>query len=118
MPVADLERAIRRGVLGLVKVFRRNNITIRGFLKLYPGRFTLRNGVVTVKNVAPPAPDIPPPPVEPAPLPVDPLPGTLEFQQLSIAERARIVDRRRDERQATRRQALNSRLRGMPATHG
>lgn len=110
-------------MLGLFKVFRRNNITIRGFFKLYPDRFSVRNGVVTVKSVAPLAPDIPPPIVEPVPLlvdppPVDPLPGTPEFQELSIGERARIVDRRREERQAARRQALKSRLRGMPTTYG
>ena len=32
MAVSDLERAIRKGLLGLlIKVFKRNDITIRGF---------------------------------------------------------------------------------------
>ena len=31
-------------------MFRRNNITIRGFLRLYPERFKTRNGYVTVKD--------------------------------------------------------------------
>ena len=60
MLVADLERQIRRGLLGLLKVFRRNNITIRGFLKLYTELFTTRNGYVTLKTTAPtstPAPE-------------------------------------------------------------
>jgi hypothetical protein len=39
MAVPDLERQIRRGLLGLLKVFRRNNITIRGFLRMYNDRF-------------------------------------------------------------------------------
>ena len=50
MLVTDLEREIRRGLLGLLKVFRRNNITIREFLKLYPELFTTRNGYVTLKT--------------------------------------------------------------------
>ena len=33
MEVSVLEREIRRGLLGLLKVFRRNRITIKGFLK-------------------------------------------------------------------------------------
>ena len=56
MLVTDLERQIRRGLLGLLKVFRRNNITIRGFLRLYSDRFTTRSGYVTVKDVAAPTP--------------------------------------------------------------
>ena len=50
MLVTNLERHIRRGLLGLLKVFRRNNITIRGFLRLYSDRFTTRSGYVTVKD--------------------------------------------------------------------
>ena len=50
MLVTDLERQIRRGLLGLLKVFRRNNITIRGFLRMYNDRFTTRSGYVTVKD--------------------------------------------------------------------
>ena len=114
MPVSDLERAIRRGLLGLLKVFRRNNITIRGFLRLYKERFTVRNGVVTVKNVAPPAPA--PTPVAPA-APA-PIPGSAEFLKLSMEEQIKIVDARRDARQAARRQTNASRLRAMPAVYG
>ena len=51
--VADLERQIRRGLLGLLKVFRRNNITIRGILKMYRELFTSRDGYVTLKNIEP-----------------------------------------------------------------
>ena len=65
MQVSDLERQIRRGLLGLLKVFRRNSITIRGFLKLYSDRFTTRGGVVTVKDVVEIAPTVMIPPEEP-----------------------------------------------------
>ena len=116
MPVSDLERAIRRGLLGLLKVVRRNNITTQGFLKLYKERFTVRNGVVTVKNVAPPAPDVPSP-VETAAPPVDPLPGTPEFEQLSISEKIRITDARNAARQAARRTARVARVRAMPTVY-
>ena len=50
MQVTDLERQIRGGLLGLARVFRRNSITIRGFLKLYNERFTVRSGTITVKD--------------------------------------------------------------------
>ena len=56
MAVVDLERQIRRGLLDLLKVFRRNNITIRGFLRLYNDRFTTRSGYVTVKDAVAVAP--------------------------------------------------------------
>ena len=53
--VSDLERQVRRGLLGLLKLFRRNRITVRGFLKMYTEIFTTRSGYVTVKDsVLPP----------------------------------------------------------------
>ena len=36
MQVSDLERQIRRGLLGLQKVFRRNSLSIRGFPATVP----------------------------------------------------------------------------------
>ena len=59
--IVDLERQIRRGLLGLLKVFRRNNITIRGFLRMYD-QFTTRSGYVTVKDAVAPTPTSTPAP--------------------------------------------------------
>ena len=81
MAVVDLERQIRRGLLGPMKVFRKNDTTFRGFLKLYPERFTTRSGYVTIKDAvaegppSPVEPATPAPPAPPAP-PPDLLPET------------------------------------------
>ena len=107
--MADLERQIRRGLLALLKVFRRNNITIRGFIKLYPERFSVRGGMITVKDAAPLVEAVAPP--------ADPVLGTLAFQALSIEERARIVDARRDAKQAVRKKTHLDRLRGIHAVY-
>ena len=69
MAVSDLERAIRRGLLGLLEVFRRNNIIIRFVLELCKERFAMRDGVVTVKDAAPPPAPTPAPCLLPVPLP-------------------------------------------------
>ena len=92
----------------MLKVFRRNNITIRGFIKLYPERFSVRGGMITVKDVVPPAE---------AAAPSDPVPGNPAFQALSIEERARIVDARRDAKQAARKKTHIDRLRGIHAVY-
>ena len=45
MEITELERKIRRGLLGgLGRLFKRNRITLRGFLHLYPEIFTTRSG--------------------------------------------------------------------------
>ena len=108
MAVNDLERQIRKGL-------RRNNITVRGFLKLYPERFAMRGGVVTVKDAVAPAAPAPTPVAPAAPAPI---PGSAEFLKLSMEEQIKIVDARRDARQAARRQTNASRLRAMPAVYG
>ena len=69
MQVTDLERQIRRGLLGLLKVFRRNNITIRGFLRLYPERFINRRGIVSAKEIVDVPMEVPAPVEVPAELP-------------------------------------------------
>ena len=110
MEISVLEKQVRRGLLGLAKLFRRNRITVRGFLRLYPAIFTSRSGFVTVKN-ATAVPD-------PAPVPkqtTDPIPGSAEFNALPIPERMRITDARSAARQAARKEALRIRGLGMKA---
>ena len=97
MEVTLLERQIRRGLLGLMKIFRRNNITIRGFLRLYPERFITRRGYVTVKEAV----DDPPAETPPAELPLE--------------ERIRIADERQAARTAARAQTAKDRLKGLSA---
>ena len=107
MLATDLERQIRRGGLGLLRVFRRNSITIRGFLRLYSERFTIRSGYVTVKDsVQPgtPAPSTPDPPAPPAEVP--------------LAEQIRMADERAAARKAARKQSAKERLRGMSVAYG
>ena len=102
MLVTDLERQIRRGLLGLLKVFRRNNITIRGFLRLYPERFTTRSGYVTVKDA-----------VESAPTSTStPAPA------MSLAEQIALSDARNAMLKASRKEIAKERLRGVAATYG
>ena len=116
MQVTDLERQIRRGLLGLLEIFRRNNIGIRGFLRLYLERFTTRSGYVTVRNATAPI-DTPAPPDAPAPS-LGPIPGTPEFQALSISEQLRITDARTVARTASRRAAKLLRVRGLSKVYG
>ena len=103
MEVSVLEGQIRRGLLGLAKLFRRNRITVRGFLRLYPAIFTSRSGFVTVKNVTAAVPK----------QTADPLPGSDEFNALPLPERIRITDARSTARQADRKEALRLRGQGM-----
>ena len=95
MLVTDLERQIRRGLLGLLKVCRRNSITIRGFLRLYPERFQTRSGYVSVKDS-----------VEPAPTPT-PAPET------SLAEQIALSDARNAMLKEARIQASKERFKGL-----
>ena len=116
MAVTELERQIRRGLLGLLKLFRRNRITVRGFLKMYPERFITRSGYVSVKDsmaLDAPAPDAP---ALDAPA-LDPLPGTPEFQALSLPERLRITDARTAARAAARRATAQTRLSGLSSVY-
>ena len=113
MAASDLKRAIRRGVLGLLKVFRRNSITIRGFLKLYKERFATRAGFVTVKDAA----LAPVPAPEPASA-VDPAPGLADFQKLSMVEQIRIADTRTAARKLAKKTARAQRLRNVQRIHG
>ncbi len=87
MTLVEFEKAIRGGdAENLIKLLRRNNITIRGFLKIFPELFIVRNGTVKLRTQAaaepeqaapepepaapPPAPPPPPPPDTRSPLQV------------------------------------------------
>jgi hypothetical protein len=68
MNFTNFEKAIRAGdAEGLIKVLRRNAITIRNFLRIYPDKFTVRNGIVKLKIQADvqepevPEPEVPEP---------------------------------------------------------
>ncbi len=71
MTLVAFDSAIRAGdAEGLIKLLRRNNITIRGFLRIYPELFVVRNGIVKLKaQAAAPEPAAPEPeaPEPPAP---------------------------------------------------
>ena len=99
MLVTDLERQIRRGLLGLLKVFRRNNITIRGFLRLYPERFQTRSGYVSVKDA-----------VEPTPTPPS-------APEMSFAEQIAQSDARNALRKEARKLASKERLKGLSSVY-
>ena len=110
MLVSLLERQIRRGLLGLLKVFLRNDITIKGFLKLYSERFTVRSGSATVKNVV--TPNVPPT-VTP-----DPVPGSVAFMKLPMQEQIRIVDARSAARKQARAAEGADRLKNVSKVYG
>ena len=86
MLVTDLERQIRRGLLGLLKVLRRSRLTIRGFLKMYNDRFKTRGGYVTLNTATD----------TPAPVP--------------LAEQIRHSDERNEMLKAAMKETAKSRL--------
>ena len=94
--MSELERQIRRGLLGLLKVFRRNRITVRGFLKMYTERFTTRNGYATVEDTS----DTPTPTVTPAP-------------EVPLADRIAQSDARNAMLKATRKETAKERLKSL-----
>ena len=108
MELSVLEGQIRRGLLGLAKLFRRNRITVRGFLRLYRAIFTTRSGFVTVKNVTTVVPE----------KITDPLPGSEEFNALPLTERIRITDARNMARQADRKNRERRRGGGAKLVYG
>ena len=93
----------------MLKVFRRNRITIKGFLKLYKERFTMRNGTVTVKNATDTLT------MTPAP---DPDPGSADFQKLAMSEQIRIVDARTAARKQTRLAESAKRVKDVSKVYG
>lgn len=117
--VNDVERQIRKGLLGLQKVFKRNNITVRGFIKLYKEVFTMNGGIVTVRNG--PACPAPAPnssvtsTSNPAP---QPLLGTTEFNALPIEERSLISGIRNYERKRVRQETSRAKVGGVGAVYG
>ena len=97
MTLVAFESGIRGGdAENLIKLLRRNSITIRGFLRIYPELFVVRNGVVKLKTQAaesapepaPPPPAAPPPP--PAALDIRAL-LQVELQKQRDAEAARMA---------------------------
>ena len=77
MTLVAFESAIRGGdAENVIKLLRRNNITIRGFLRIYLELFVVRNGLVKLKTQAaaaePAAPEPPPAAPEPPPAPAPP----------------------------------------------
>ncbi len=100
MSLVQFERLIRQGQgEGLIKVLRRNNMTIRGFLKLYPELFTVRLGVVKLKGQ--PAPPEPPPPEPPAPPPPPAAPARRRLTVIGDdAANSRVADALRKQKNA------------------
>ena len=93
-----LEGEVRRGGLdGLRAVLRRNNITLKGLLRLFRDMFRVRSGIVSVKEAV----DAPAPPVE-----------------VPLEEQIRLADERAAARKATRKETAKERLRGLSVAHG
>ena len=85
----------------LYKNLRKNNITIKGFLKLYSDIFKVSRGLVTLRLAQA---DPPPEPVQ------DPEPDTEAFRALPLAERLRITDARAAARREERAMVNRARL--------
>ena len=92
MQVTDLERQIRRGLLGLLEVFRRHRMSVRGFLRMYPQRFITRSGYVSVKDSVLP-PEVP------------------------LEEQIRMADERAVAKKEARKQASKERLKGLSSVY-
>jgi hypothetical protein len=109
----SLERTLRRGgVDDLYKTMRKNNITIKGFLKLYSDIFKVNRGLVTLRLAQPDAPPQPEPAVR-----EDPEPDTEAFRALPLAERLRITDARAAARREARARVNRERLGGLPSAY-
>jgi hypothetical protein len=105
----SLERTLRRGgVDDLYKTMRKNNITIKGFLKLYSDIFKVSRGLVTLRLAQA---DPPPEPVQ------DPEPDTEAFRALPLAERLRITDARAAARREERARVNRARLGGLSSAY-
>ena len=87
---------MRRGGLdGLRAVLRRNNITMKGFLRLFRDMFQVRNGIVSIKEaVDTPVPEVP------------------------LEEQIRQADERAATKKAARKQSASERLRGLSRAYG
>ena len=121
MPTPQLETHVRQGGLdGLRAVLKKNSITVRGFLRLYPETFTTRGGVVKIRDAPAATPTAPAAPAaEPDPPPAalagssgDPLPGSAGFEALPLNRRMAIVAAReaarREERQRRQRERVSA----------
>ena len=109
MTLVSFESSIRRGEAeGLIKILRKNNITIRGFLRLYPESFLVRSGFVKLKTVnpeqAPAAPTPPSPPAPPARRRLTLVGADAPAVERRVAEAQRLGGRM-DEEDARRRRA-------------
>ncbi len=109
----SLERTLRRGgVDDLYKTMRKNNITIKGFLKLYSDIFKVNRGLVTLRLAQAD------PPPQPEPAVQDPEPDTEAFRALPLLQRLRITDARAAARREARARVNRERLGGLPSAYG
>ena len=114
-----LERVLRRGEIdNLYSTMRKNQITIRGFVKLYSDICKVNRGIVTLRTAQPDEP----PPAPPAAPPPETAPETAEERrarmdrQFEASQRLREEqDRAREQRQRERQQ---QRLGGVRAAFG
>jgi hypothetical protein len=114
----SLERVLRRGEIdNLYNTMRKNQITIRGFLKLYNEIFKVNRGIVTLR-MAQPVSNIEPVAPAPAPAPVE-TPEERRARmdrQFEASQRLREEqDRAREQRQRERQQ---QRIGGVRAAFG
>jgi hypothetical protein len=108
MSLIEFEKAIRRNEAeGLIKVLRRNSMTIRSFIRIFPELFIVRNAIVRLRTqAADPPPDPPPaqpapPPPPPPPAPPRPMIGPIDWdRRLQIS-----LQQRRDEEEARKAKA-------------
>jgi hypothetical protein len=124
MTLVAFESAIRGGdAENLIKLLRRNNITIRVFLRIYPELFVVRNGLIKLKTQAvapePEAPAAPEPPQAPAPPArrrLTLIGGEDASVQARLAEAQRLQGRLEEEE--ARRRRANARVRGIQGVYG
>ena len=105
----------------MIKLLRKNNITIRGFLRIYPELFAVRNGVVKLKTQPlapePAAPEpVAPEPAAPARRRLTLIGGDDASVQARLAEAQRLQGRLEEEE--ARRRRANARVRGIQGVYG
>ena len=104
---------LRRGEIdNLYSTMRKNQITIRGFLKLYNEIFKVNRGIVTLRTAQPEEP----PAREPAPAP--PRPETREERNARLDALLAASRAKEDDAREARVQRQRDRLAGVRSAYG
>ena len=107
MRIADLDRTLRQTLPAVKKGLLKARVSLRGFLRMFPGIFRVQRGLVSAVNLpaAPPEPAAAPEPPAAPPRPETREERNARLDRLLAESRAR-EDASREARQARERERL------------